>query len=215
MQSKIILSQILSKITELKQQITDFESSETPSQQQADELHHILNHTNKLVSAYSILLNHKSVSPQVDIHIKVMEAAEKNHTDSKVFDAQSVPKIEDLTAAQTPEAEPVISHVSSQNPMEAKISDDSKTPLVEEKKEVIVAKEYPKLSININDKFRFISELFKTNANEYNIAIEQLNACQSWNEAQVYLSNLQSIYQWDLDSEMVKRLYQSTQKRFS
>lgn len=215
MQSKIILSQILSKITELKQQITDFESSEMPSQQQADELHQILNHTNKLVSAYSILLNHKSVLPQVDIHLKVMEAAEKNHSASKVVDAQPVLKMEDSTVAQTPEAEPAISDESTQNIVEATISDDSKTSLVEEKQEVNTGKEYPKLSININDKFRFISELFKTNANEYNIAIEQLNACQSWNEAQVYLSNLQSIYQWDLDSEMVKRLYQSTQKRFS
>lgn len=209
MQSKIILSQILSKIAELKQQISDFESSETPSQQQADELHQFLNQTNKLVSAYSVLMNHKSVSPQVDIHLKVMEAVEKNHTETKVSKPQEANKEPEIQMA-----EPVLKTDVVDVRIEPLVSVE-KEEIVEQKIQVPVSSNHPKLAININDKFRFISELFKTNANEYNIAIEQLNACQSWNEAQVYLSNLQSIYQWDLDSEMVKRLFQLTQKRFS
>lgn len=203
MQSKIILSQILSKIAELKQQISDFESLETPSQHQADELNQLLNQTNKLVSAYSVLMNHKSVSPQVDIHLKVMEASEKNHTETNVSEPQEVNKEPEIQIAES---------VLKTDIVDLGVEIEEK---VDQKFEALVSSNYPKLAININDKFRFISELFKTNANEYNIAIEQLNACQSWNEAQMYLSNLQSIYQWDLDSEMVKRLFQLTQKRFS
>jgi hypothetical protein len=214
MQTKIILSQVLSKIAELKQQISDFESSETPSQELADELHQLLNQTNKLVSAYSVLLNHKSVSPQVDIHLKVMEAAEKNHTETNVSKPQEAIKEPEIQSKQVQSAQPDLNTEKVELSSEP-IASMNNEEIVEQKMEELVSANYPKIAININDKFRFISELFKTNSNEYHIAVEQINACQSWNEAQVYLSNLQSIYQWDLDSEMVKRLFQLTQKRFS
>jgi hypothetical protein len=76
-------------------------------------------------------------------------------------------------------------------------------------------KDIPKLSVSINDKFRLINELFASNANEYNIAIEQLNNVGTKEEADTYLKGLKSIYHWDEENEMVKRLIAMNHKRFS
>jgi hypothetical protein len=78
----------------------------------------------------------------------------------------------------------------------------------------IAVKEFPKLTITINDKFRIINELFESNATEYNIAIEQINAVSSKIELDSYLKGLKSIYNWKDDSEVVKTLYTLAQKRF-
>ena len=69
--------------------------------------------------------------------------------------------------------------------------------------------------ININDKFRFINELFEANATEYNIAIEQINAVSTLVELNNYLNGLKSIYEWKDDSEVVKNIYALAQKRFA
>jgi hypothetical protein len=76
-------------------------------------------------------------------------------------------------------------------------------------------KELPKMIININDKFRFINELFEANATEYNIAVEQMNSVNSLDEMMSYLKGLTSIYEWKEDSEVVKNLFALAQKRFS
>ena len=72
-----------------------------------------------------------------------------------------------------------------------------------------------KMIININDKFRFINELFEANATEYNIAVEQMNSVNSLDEMMSYLKGLTSIYEWKEDSEVVKNLFALAQKRFS
>jgi hypothetical protein len=76
-------------------------------------------------------------------------------------------------------------------------------------------KVYPPMTIGINDKFRFINELFKQNNGEYNIAIEQLNALNSWHEAELYLNSLKMIYNWKDNSEIVVFLYSQAKKRFA
>ena len=72
----------------------------------------------------------------------------------------------------------------------------------------------PKIAITINDKFRIINELFESNATEYNIAIEQINAVNSKIELDSYLKGLQTIYNWNDDNEVVKNLKAIAQKRF-
>jgi len=90
-----------------------------------------------------------------------------------------------------------------------------------EDKPVLIAGETPEtskmilpLSVGINDKFRFINELFNQNAGEYNIAIEQLGGLNSWNEAEVYLNSLRRLYEWKENSEVVNYLYALVKKRF-
>ncbi|MFO0323352.1 MAG: hypothetical protein ACK504_13100 [Bacteroidota bacterium] len=73
---------------------------------------------------------------------------------------------------------------------------------------------YPKLNININDKFRFINELFSSNAIEYNIAIEQLNATNNLQDAKIYINGLKNIYFWKEENELLKTLQALIEKRF-
>ncbi len=51
--------------------------------------------------------------------------------------------------------------------------------------------------------------------NEYNIAIEQLNAANTIDEINAYLMGLKTIYEWNEENEMVKKLFTISQKRFS
>ena len=78
-----------------------------------------------------------------------------------------------------------------------------------------VTKTYPAMSVAINDKFRFINELFKQSTGEYNIAIEQINSLHAWQDAELYLNSLKMIYNWKDNSEIVQHLYSLVKKRFT
>lgn len=84
-------------------------------------------------------------------------------------------------------------------------------------KEIInhTEKKIAPLVIGINDKFRFINELFKQNNSEYNIAIEQLSSLQSWIEADIYLTSLKGLYDWNDNSDVVTYFYSVIKKRFT
>lgn len=71
------------------------------------------------------------------------------------------------------------------------------------------------LSIGINDKFRFINELFAQNAPEYSVAIEQINSMYSITEANNYLNSLKNVYQWQENNETVKQFSALVKKRYS
>jgi hypothetical protein len=70
------------------------------------------------------------------------------------------------------------------------------------------------ISVGMNDKFRIINELFKGNGGEYNVAMEQLNSLNNWNEAEIYLNSLKMIYHWTDNSDVTILLYNLTKKRF-
>lgn len=70
------------------------------------------------------------------------------------------------------------------------------------------------IAIGLNDKFRFINELFSQNPAEYNIAIEQLNGLHSWPESELYMSSLKTLYTWKDNQEVVKRFYALVKRRF-
>ena len=70
------------------------------------------------------------------------------------------------------------------------------------------------LAVGLNDKFRFINELFVQNSAEYTIAIEQLNGLQTWADTELYLTSLKSLYGWKDTSEAVKYFYTLVRKRF-
>lgn len=70
------------------------------------------------------------------------------------------------------------------------------------------------IQIGINDKFRFINELFAQNSSEYNVAIEQLANLITWSDSEAYMSSLKSLYTWKDQSEVVKHFYAIIKKRF-
>jgi hypothetical protein len=200
MQTDILLKQLNSSLAELKAAVDKFQKHPSPSTDYAEQLHSAIYNSNKLVSAYLVLKEHKDVSPDINLHMKLM----------------NVPTNEEKEAI----VEPIKQNISEPVKIEVKPIEVIKEPVIEKQtvpvEEVKPAtKEYPKMSININDKFRFINELFGSNANEYNIAVEQMNSVSTRHEMNTYLSGLKSIYTWDDDKEVVKNLYSIANKRFS
>ena len=211
MQTDILQKQLQTSLQELKTAIEKFEKHPSPSTQYAEQLHNAIHQTNKLVSAYLVLKEQKDVSPDLNLHLKLM----------------NVPTPKEKTAI----IEPIKEQVAEPTPVvvkeEVKPVEEIKAPVIEKIIEPVVervqpqlietpvAKELPKIAININDKFRFINELFAANAIEYNIAIEQINAVSTLTELNNYLNGLKQIYAWKEDNEVVKNLFAQAQKRFS
>ncbi|MBI3520271.1 MAG: hypothetical protein HY062_13070 [Bacteroidetes bacterium] len=204
MQTDILQKQLQSSLQELKAAIDKFEKHPSPSTQYAEQLHTAIHQTNKLVSAYLVLKEHKDVSPDINLHMKLM----------------NVPTIEEKAAIIEPIKEPevveskpiVVEDVKSMEAVKEAVVEKVTPPVIEVKP---AAKELPKIAISFNDKFRFINELFAANAIEYNIAIEQINTVTSLHELNNYLKGLASIYMWKEDNEVVKNLFTLAQKRFS
>lgn len=201
MQTDILQKQLQTSLQELKTAIDKFEKHPSPSTQYAEQLHTAIHQSNKLVSAYLVLKEHKDVSPDINLHMKLMNvptAEEKAAIVEPIKEQEVIEPVKEIVKPIEVIKEPVIEKVIE--------------PIVEIKPQ---AKEFPKMTININDKFRFINELFDSNATEYNIAIEQMNSVNSLNEMMSYLKGLTSIYEWKEDSEVVKNLFTLAQKRFS
>lgn len=54
-----------------------------------------------------------------------------------------------------------------------------------------------KSAVGLNDRFRFVNELFGGNSPEFNTAVNQLESMESMEEAEDYLERLSGVYQWD------------------
>jgi hypothetical protein len=68
--------------------------------------------------------------------------------------------------------------------------------------------------ININDKFSFMSELFKNNMRAYNDFIMYLNGLTSREEALAHVAEIADRYQWDKNSTAVQAFYKVFDKKF-
>ena len=68
--------------------------------------------------------------------------------------------------------------------------------------------------ININDKFSFMSELFKGNMKAYNDFIMRLNATAQRDEALAHVHDIAAQYKWDEESAAVRAFYKIFDKKF-
>lgn len=68
--------------------------------------------------------------------------------------------------------------------------------------------------ININDKFSFMSELFKNNMRAYNDFIMYLNTLSSRDEALAHVKQVAEQYKWDENSAAVQTFYKIFDKKF-
>ena len=68
--------------------------------------------------------------------------------------------------------------------------------------------------ININDKFSFMSELFRNNMRAYNDFIMYLNTLGSREEALAHVKQVAEQYKWDEDSLAVKAFYKVFDMKF-
>lgn len=201
MQTDFLLKHLNASLQELKTQINAFEQQVTPNAEQAEALYSAFNSSHKLISAYAILKENKEVA-NIDMHLKIM---------AMPTPAEKSMIVEPPVVTQPIEVISMMSESKPTNLVESPIIETKKTETVTSQP---ISKELPRFSVNINDKFRFINELFASNANEYNTAIEQLNEVNTLHEADTYLKGLKDIYNWDDENEAVKKIHALTQKRF-
>jgi hypothetical protein len=201
MQTDILLKQLYSALADLKGTIEKFEKHPSPSTQYTEQLHGAIYQANKLVSAYLVLKEHKDVSPDINIHLKLMNVPAAVESEN-VIESLVEPEQISRTFVIEKQAEPI-----EENRIENTVLE------IQEAKNTVV--EFQKITVNINDKFRFLNDLFASNVNEYNIAMEQINTTTNLQELINYLNGLKMIYSWDDANEVVKKLYVLAAKRFS
>ncbi len=166
-----------------------FEDTIQPSVSDCETLQQRLAALQETLAIYKY---HKQISPSFHLHARISE--------------KELPEEKTMAPAPEVKKEPVS--------IKPEIAPEPKPKVVEEPEKPAAAKSYPKLSVNLNDKFRFINELFAQNHSEYNIAMEQLNNLRNWNDTEIYLNSLKSLYEWKDDKDIVKYFYALIKKRF-
>lgn len=156
-----------------------------PSSKDCENLQSQLCELQDKLSVYKYLKIHKEISPSFGIHSKVSEVGMIK---------------EEVKATQDHKKEPEIIH--------------TETHQTHTENESINEGSSKKMEIPLNQKFQFINELFNQNAIEYSLAIDQLNNCESWADAEPYLLGLKTSYNWKDQSETYKRLNELCKKRF-
>lgn len=184
-----LLVKIQQQIKELAPTLELFvEETIQPSAEDCEKLQSQLVQLQENLAVFKYNKNNKELSPSFNLHAKLSE---------KVVEIPNAEKI------------------SEEIKLSAKLEQEEKqevTSATTEKKEV-VSKRAP-LVIALNDKFRFMNELFSQNSLEYNIALEQLNNLSNWNDTEIYLNSLKTLYGWKDTHETVKHLYSVTKQRF-
>lgn len=165
------------------------DSNVQPSSGDCENLQKKLNCLQEQLSVFKYLKTHKEISPSFGIHSKVSGAAIISEPTTELKPKTETAPIEN-EVLKTPE-----------NKIAETISETKKP-------------EPKKLEISLNQKFQFINELFMQNATEYSLAIDQINQCENWADAETYLMSLKSVYNWKDTNETHKRLKELSKKRF-
>jgi hypothetical protein len=172
-----------------------------PSVDECETLQSQLYQLQEQLAVYKYGKTHKELAPFFNLHSKVSEK-EMPISSEPVIKPETpeikTEKVEPIT--QTKIVEPIIEI--------PQVKEEQASP-------VITTSSAKKLEVNLNDKFRFINELFKQNQLEYTIAIEQINTIDSWVEANQYLNSLKNIYGWNEENETVKRIFLLAKGRFN
>lgn len=187
-----VLQKIQSDIKDLTSSLElFFEDTIQPSVSDCEDLQKQLVILQENLAIYKYQKQNKELSPSFNIHAKLseIEIPEEKHT----------PPPAEIKTTPVPEEKVVV-----QEPVKA--AEPAEKPAGH--------KSLPKMSISLNDKFRFINELFAQNSSEYNIAMEQFNNLRNWNDAEIYLNSLKSLYSWAEDKEIVNYFQSLIRKRF-
>jgi hypothetical protein len=164
-----------------------------PGSEDCEKLHMQLFRLQEQLSVFKHLKANKEVSPSFDLHAKISESvAARNET------AIEIKASKEPDASVSAESEKII-------------------PAAESKAITEIASESPKfkkLEITLNQKFQFINDLFNQNAKEYEMAIDQLNNSGNWDDADIYINSLKSIYNWKDNNENYRRLRELSKNRF-
>lgn len=130
--------------------------------------------------------------------------------------ANSIQEEKEINADTKPTIDLFGNKVSANSKPAVKLKAEKEKPLNATTANRAARKPIPdlKAAISINDKFRFINELFGGNATEYHIALNQINTCSGFEEADIYVSNVKDIYKWEDDHEVVIFFLELVERRF-
>jgi hypothetical protein len=226
MEKKELKHEIDVLIESIKKQADRMNTQESLSMVELEVLHH------KIQKLYekSILIHHLPATPKEPLVAPpVTPAMVKEPEPMKAETITEEPKKEVVTEAAEKIQEPIL----QPSPPPVKTETKPKIDLFgeetkSESKPVVKVKpekdkgatptrkpisDLPK-AISINDKFRFINELFHGNATEFNIALNQINTCSEFNDADRYVSNIRDIYHWKEENEVVTLFLDLVERRF-
>lgn len=183
----ILLEKIQNLINDLNTKLGLFNKNNIhPSIDECEDLNKQMSLLQENLSIYKYFKSNSEISPSFNIHAKINE---------KTFDDKFI----DLKTEEIKQPE---------------LINSEELKLFEEKQEIINITETKNITIGLNDKFRFIKELFENNTQEFNIAIEQLNTLSNWNETEIYLNHLKKLYNWNSSIEIVNYFYSLIKKRY-
>jgi len=176
-----------------------------PSVSDCENLQKQLTRLQENLAVYKYNKQNRELSPSFNIHAKVSEKESKEEKKAEIV--REIKESANLEKEEKTEAKKTNPEIlkTEQIRVEASKKDALQTE---------TAKPKTPLAIGINDKFRFMNELFAQNSSEYNIALEQINNLNSWNEAEIYLNSLKNVYEWDEKEEVVKYFFSIVKKRF-
>lgn len=191
-----VLNKLQNQIKEILPTIELFvEDTIQPSVKDCDYLQQQLIALQESLIIYKYTKFEKEISPSFTIHSKVsgMDIKETKEIE-KIIETKNIEKIHQIV-------EDSVEKIVEPKPI---ISNETKNSVTH----------FKKLNIGLNDKFRFINELFKQNNTEYNVAYEQLSSLTTWYESELYLNSLKDVYEWKGTDDTVKYFYSLAKKRF-
>ena len=201
------LQKIRSQLEVLSDEMKNFsELGIHPTVADAEKLQSILHALLESTAVFKFQKGSSEISPSFNIHAKVSEKAEEIAQVATTL-VEQLP----ITPAPSASLEPPVQ--KEQEKVKEPVSDTIE-PKVVEQSPPAAKKQLPGLTIGLNDKFRFINELFLQNGAEYNIVLEQLNTLQSWTDADIYINSLKNVYSWKDSNETFKYFCSVVRKRY-
>jgi hypothetical protein len=183
-----VLQSIRSQIKEIMPSLDSFsDAGVQPAITECESLQKQLSELQESLSVYKFTLSDMDFSPSYKIHAVISEKT--------IETPATVNNYKEITT------EPPVIERQQEMPVAPPVQSPP-SPRVRQ------------LVIGLNDKFRFINELFSQNTAEYNIAYQQLSTLTSWNESEIYLNSLKNLYGWKENSDVVKYFYSVVKKRF-
>jgi hypothetical protein len=186
-----LLSKIRSSIEDLAPACQPFTlDTVQPGVEECARLQQQVHELLELLGAYKYTKQNYELSPSFNLHAHISEVAEQVKTEA--VPPPEPAQTEEIPAKEAPKEKPAESPSAKNGG----------------------AKLNKPLFIGVNDKFRFINELFAHQDAEYNIAVEQLSNLQNWPDTEIYLTSLKNLYGWKENHDAVKYFYSIVKRRF-
>lgn len=165
-------------------------------------------------------------APEAEPENSVVEEQVSEQPEAEPVVPEVEPEAEPVVEEAEPEAEPVkeqsslldyLRHPVQEQPVTRTLGESlGSTTVAESSFERTVGRKVDDLRtvININDKFSFMSELFRNNMRAYNDFIMYLNTLSSRDEALAHVKQVAEQYKWDENSLAVKAFYKVFDMKF-